>query len=113
VKKIDETTVSMHVDEYRFFITRVKMLEAETESLNRVLKLERASFDEVANAVRVADAARLKEREAFADRIAALEALVRRYKSSQWILGVIGGGGVTAGGELEGFVGLGWKLSPW
>jgi hypothetical protein len=103
----------MHADEYRFFITRIKTLEAENNSLHRVLKLERASFDEVIDAVKAANQARLEEREAAEARIETLEAWIKRYKAARWIPGVIGGGGVTTGGDFEGFVGLGWKFNLW
>ena len=33
VKKVDEKTISMHVDEYRFFITRIKTLEQKYEEI--------------------------------------------------------------------------------
>jgi hypothetical protein len=101
----------MHVDEYRFFITRIKTLEAENKSLHRVLSLERASFDEVIEAAKAANNARIEEREASEERIKTLETQVRQYKAIQWIPGVIGGGGVTTGGKVEGFVGIGWKFN--
>jgi hypothetical protein len=113
VQRVDENTVSMHVEEYRFFITRIKTLEAENESLHHVLKLERASFDEVTDAAKAANEARLEEREAADSQIKKLETWIKHYKAAQWQPGVIGGGGVTTGGDVEGFVGVGWKMDLW
>jgi chromosome segregation ATPase len=107
----------MHVDEYQWYITRIKTLDTEVASLKDVLKRERASFDEVADTAEKADKARQEEREAAKARIreleasvAALEKTVKRYRDARWIPGVIGGGGVGTNGDAEGFVGLGWKI---
>jgi hypothetical protein len=103
----------MHVDEYRFFITRIKTLEVENESLYRILKQERTSFDEVIDTVKAANEARREERAAAEARIETLEAWVKYYKAAQRMPGIIGGGGITTGGGVEGFVGLGWKFNLW
>jgi hypothetical protein len=113
VRRIDENTVSMHVNEYRFFIMRIKTLEAGNEALKQVLQAERASSDEVIDAMKAANDVRLKEREASEARIATLEAWIKRYKTAQWIPGIISGGGISTGGDIEGFIGIGWKIDLW
>ena len=103
----------MHADEYRWFITRIKTLEAQETSLRKVIQIERASFDELAWHVTSADKARKAERLAADSRIKELEAQVRAYGRKKWIPGVVAGGGPTTGGGVQGFVGLGWKVDLW
>jgi hypothetical protein len=94
--KRDGDKVTMHVDEYRFFITRLVELEAESAGLRKTLDSERASFDELASAMKAANQARLAERRAVSRR--------------RWAPGLILGGGLTSGGKAEGVIGVGWKL---
>jgi hypothetical protein len=110
VKKIDAEHVSMHVDEYRFFITRIKVLETEGASLKQILRMERASFDEVVRTVNAVDKARQEEREAADARIKELEVWIKNYKTARRWPGVVLGGGIGSRGKPEGFVGLGWRV---
>ena len=110
VKQIDENTVTMHIDEYRFFITQIKTLEVEAAGLKRALAEERASLDILAAAADDADTARLEERRAADARIKKLETDLKDCKRRQWLPGVIGGGGITGSGKAEGVIGLGWKI---
>lgn len=112
--KVDGKKATMHVDEYRWYITRIKTLEAENTSLNKILIMERVSFDELAQEVASADQARQKERSAATSRIKELEAQVRAYNDKKWIPGVVAGGGsTTSGSNVQGFIGLGWKVDIW
>ena len=112
VKRIDPSHVSMHVDEYRFYITRIKELESENDGLGRTLARERASFDVVAKAAEDADKARQEERAGYEARIQALEGVIRKEKSKNLFPGIIAGGRWN-GGEAEGVIGLGWKGPLW
>jgi hypothetical protein len=103
----------MHVDEYRFFATRVKTLEAETASLKDILARERASFDAVAQAAKEADNARRDERVAFEVRLKDLERQIAKGNTSRWLPGIIAGGGLSSRGDVEGIIGLGWKVPIW
>ena len=97
----------MQLDDYRFFITRVVALEAETKDLRRALAVERASFDELIQASKQADRARLAERAAYERRV---KAMSRR----KWLPGVIGGVAPSRGGSgVQGVIGLGWKVNLW
>jgi hypothetical protein len=109
----------MHVEEYRFFVTEVKTLEAENGALKRVLALERASFDAVIQAADEADRTRREERAEFEAQVQALGARVNTLERqargetlSKWIPGVIGGVRLFHG-EPEAVVGLGWKIPLW
>ena len=113
VRLIDENTVAMHVDEYRFFITRIRALEAETASLKRVLADERESVGELIKLLNDADDARLDERLASDARIRELEEQVRTYERKKWAPGIVAGGGATGDGRMNGFLGLGWKIDVW
>lgn len=96
----------MEEQEYRFFITRIRELEAENTSLREVLIRERASHDAYVVSVD-------RERAAWGELRAALMRKIARYENRVWIPGVILGGGATTRGELEGVVGLGWKIDLW
>lgn len=89
--------IVMEESDYRFFITRIQTLEAKSESLEKVLAEERASFDVYIDNV-------IKEREARKAR----DEKVRRSKLMPGI--IVGGGFGSDSGKPQGVVGLGWKL---
>ena len=103
----------MHVDEYRFFITRIQELEAEVTGLDRTIERERKSATELKKAFENAEAARLRERAEYQVRVDQLSGELRRYKRKPYYPGVIFGGGPSwhDGGRSMQFIGgLGWKI---
>lgn len=102
--------IVMEESDYRFFISRIVALEAETTALKNVLAEERASFDVYVLNVR-------KEREAHSGRSAAYERRIdelaediRSLRRQKILPGILVGGGMNTKGNLEGFVGVGWKI---
>lgn len=101
----------MEEADYRFFITRIEALEAETAALRRVLEQERASFDVYVSNVKAERKARVELDALNAERIARLERQAERMKRRQYWPGLIfGGGWGTDGDGFQGVAGLGWKV---
>lgn len=108
--RLENGKITMHPDEYRFFITRIKTLEAEAASLKEMLVREREAFDELATKAMALEVAVEAEREAWGIRIRELEGTIKSNRASQWCPGVILGGGPSTGGGIQGVIGLGWKI---
>ena len=101
----------MEEADYRFFVTRIKALEAETSALKRVLEQERASFDVYMTNVRSERKARSELDKLNEAKIARLSAQIERLRKQKYWPGLIlGGGWGTDGDGLQGVVGLGWKV---
>ena len=105
VRRADGKIV-MEESDYRFFITRIKALEAETSALKEARDKERASFD-----VYMAEAE--KERRASIELADRLQGKIRSMENGKWLPGVIAGGGPGTDGGVQGFVGVGWKIDLW
>ena len=110
VRRSDGKIVMEEAD-YRFFLTRIEALEAETAALKRVLGQERASFDAYVSNVKAERAARVELDRMNAEEIARLQKQAERMKRRQYWPGLIFGGGYgTDGDGVQGVVGLGWKV---
>jgi L-lactate utilization protein LutB len=108
----------MSESDYRAIISTAMEERAQKETLQRILKEERASFDVIIAEAKTLDEARKEERERSAaalaekdKRISQLEGTIKKLRRSVWFPGVIGGVTADNGGKLEGAIGFGWKLS--
>ena len=103
----------MEEADYRFFITRIEALDAETAGLKQALKRERASFDEYIVNVQKERFARRELDVMREKKVAELEKEIDRYKQRRYIPGIILGGGYDFDGDgVKAVVGLGWKVGP-
>ena len=103
----------MEEADYRFFITRIEALDAETAGLKQALKRERASFDEYIVNVQKERFARRELDVMREKKIAELEKEAERAKQRRYIPGIILGGGYDFDGDgVNAVVGLGWKVGP-
>ena len=102
--------IVMEEADYRFFITRIKALEAENAALTKAIAEERSSFDVYASSVQEERKLRAEQAALYERRVDELSEDVRRLKRQKALPGVLVGGGMNTKGNLEGFVGLGWKI---
>lgn len=100
----------MEEADYRFFITRIKALEAENAALNKSIADERASFDVYVEGVRKERALHAEQTAIYERRMDELADDVWRLKRRNALPGLLVGGGMNTKGNLEGFIGLGWKV---
>ena len=100
----------MEESDYRFFITRIKTLEAENAALNKSIADERASFDVYVEGVRKERTLHAKQTALYERRVNELSEDVWRLKRQKALPGLLVGGGMNTKGNLEGFIGLGWKV---
>ena len=102
--------IVMEEADYRFFITRIKALEAENAALTKAIAEERSSFDVYASSVQEERKLRAEQAALYERRVDELSEDVRRLKRQKALPGILVGGGMNTKGNLEGFVGLGWKI---
>lgn len=105
IRRADGKIVMEEAD-YRLLITEIQTLKAETAALRAVVEKERAGQNEYM--VRVSLERQAKEAlfEAQKDRI-------DRLTRQKWYPGIIAGVGGTWKGEVQGVVGIGWKIDLW
>lgn len=102
--------IVMEEADYRFFITRIKALEAENAALTKAIVEERSSFDVYVSSVRVERTLHAEQSALYEQRIEQLSWRIRRLNRQKALPGLLVGGGMNTKGNLEGFVGLGWKI---
>lgn len=102
--------ILMEEADYRFFITRIKTLEAENAALMKTIAEERASFDVYASSVRAERTLHAEQSALYEQRIEQLSWRIRRLNRQKALPGLLVGGGMSTHGDLEGFVGIGWKI---
>lgn len=109
VKRSNGRIVMEEVD-YRFFITRIKALEAENAALTKTITEERSSFDVYVSSVRAERTLHAEQATLYEQRIEQLSWKIRRLNRQKALPGLLVGGGMSTHGDLEGFVGIGWKI---
>jgi len=102
--------IVMEEADYRFFITRIKALEAENAALTKAIAEERSSFDVYVSNVQEERKLHAEQTALYERRVDELSEDVRRLKRQKALPGILVGGGMNTKGNLEGFVGLGWKI---
>lgn len=102
--------IVMEESDYRFFISRILAFEAENTTLKKILLEERASFDAYVAGVRRERETQRARMELFTRRIAELTERLRRLNRQKALPGILVGGGMNTGGNLEAFIGFGWKI---
>lgn len=100
----------MEEADYRFFITRIKALEAENAALNKAITEERSSFDVYVSNVQEERKLHAEQTALYERRVDELSEDVWRLKRRNALPGLLVGGGMNTKGNLEGFIGLGWKV---
>lgn len=96
----------MEEADYRLLITEIQTLKAENSSLKAVVDAERAGQNEYM--VRVS-----LERQTHEALVGAQKDRIDRLTRQKWYPGIIAGVGGTWEGEVQGVVGLGWKIDLW
>ena len=102
--------IVMEEADYRFFITRIKTLEAETAALTKAIAEERSSFDVYVSSVQAERTLHAEQVALHEQRIEQLSWRIRRLNRQKVLPGLLVGGGMSTHGDLEGFVGIGWKI---
>lgn len=105
IRRADGRIVMEEAD-YRLLITEIQTLKAEAAALREVVEKERAGQNEYI--VRVS-----LERQAKEALIGAQKDRIDRLTRQKWYPGIIAGVGGTWEGEVQGVVGLGWKIDLW
>ncbi len=96
----------MEEADYRLLITEIRTLKAENAALKRVVEKERADQNEYM--VRVS-----LERQAKEALVDAHKIRIDRLTRQKWSPGIIAGVGGTWDGNVQGVVGIGWKIDLW
>lgn len=100
----------MEVDDYRVFITELAKSKTIISGLEKALATERTKTDELITAIKSADVAFEAERKAAEERIKVLEKTLASYKRFNWMPGIIAGIRPDSDWNVEGVIGLGWKI---
>ena len=100
----------MSVADYRILVTEMMKYQEKVNSLEELIAKERDSVDKLVVTIKLAEDAHKIEREAANEYIKELEKKLAAKKRSAYIPGIIGGIRPTSDWDVEGVVGLGWKL---
>lgn len=110
IEIVNKNTVVMSVEDYRTLITEMMKYQENIKSLEQVVAKERASIDDLIVTIKTAEDKHKAEREAADLYIKELEKKLSFKKRSAWIPGIIGGIRPTSDWNVEGVIGIGWKL---
>ena len=100
----------MTISDYRTFVTEIESLKVANESLTNSLKKEEENVKNLIASIMKIEETSKNERKAANERIAYLEKQITKMRTRNFVPGIIGG--VTYDDyQVQGTIGIGWKLN--
>ena len=108
--KLANNVITMTISDYRTFVTEIESLKAANESLTNSLKKEEENVKNLIASIMKIEETSKNERKAANERIAHLEKQITKMRTRNFVPGIIGG--VTYDDDqVQGTIGIGWKLN--